>query len=65
MRHGEQEMADMIHDIGIAARVTLGGMPIEEADLRAAVAVDVRKFDTVSPTRPVKRPSKAEASPRA
>jgi dTDP-4-amino-4,6-dideoxygalactose transaminase len=60
-RHSEQEIADIIHDIGIAARVALGGMPIEEADLRAAVAVDVQKFDTVSPTRPVKRPNKAEA----
>ncbi len=63
-RHGEQEIADIIHDIGIAARVALGGMPIEEADLRATVAVDAQKFDTVSPTRPVKRPSKAEAALR-
>jgi dTDP-4-amino-4,6-dideoxygalactose transaminase len=64
-RHSDEEIADMIHDIGVAARVALGGMPIEEADLRATVAVDVQKFDTVSPTRPAKRPSKAEASLRA
>jgi hypothetical protein len=52
-RHSEQEIADIIHNIGIAARVALGGMPIEEADLRATEAVDAQKFDTISPTRPV------------
>ena len=64
-RHGEQEIADMIHDIGIATRVALGGMPIEDADLRTTVSVDAQKFDTVSPTRPEKRPGKAAAALRA
>lgn len=52
-RHSEREIDNIIHNIGIAARVALGGMPIEEADLRVTEAVDVQKFDTVSPTRPV------------
>jgi dTDP-4-amino-4,6-dideoxygalactose transaminase len=63
-RHSEKEIDDMIHDIGIAARVALGGMPIEEADLRANISVDAQKFDTVSPTRPSKLSSKAKAAAR-
>jgi dTDP-4-amino-4,6-dideoxygalactose transaminase len=44
-RHSPQEVGDMIHNIGIAARVALGGMPLDEADLRKTQAVDRQKFD--------------------
>ena len=43
--HTEQEIADIIHNINVAARVALGGMPLEEADLRRAAPVDAQKFD--------------------
>jgi dTDP-4-amino-4,6-dideoxygalactose transaminase len=52
-RHSEREVDNIIHNIGVAARVALGGMPLAEADLRESDAVDQQKFDTVSPTRPV------------
>ena len=35
----------MIHNIGVAARVALGGAELDEGDLRAAVPVDAQKFD--------------------
>ena len=35
----------MIHNIGVAARVALGGAELAEGDLRAAVPVDAQKFD--------------------
>ena len=41
----EQDIDDMIHNIGVAARVALAGMPLEEADLRDAAPVDAQKFD--------------------
>ncbi len=43
--HTEQEAADIIHNIGVAARVALGGLPLAEADLRQAAPVDAQKFD--------------------
>jgi dTDP-4-amino-4,6-dideoxygalactose transaminase len=43
--HSQQDIDDMIHNIGIAARVALGGMKIEEADLRHTQPVDKQKFD--------------------
>jgi len=43
--HTAGEIADLIHNIGVAARVALGATPIEEADLRNAKPVDVQKFD--------------------
>jgi hypothetical protein len=43
--HSEQETADIIHNIGVAARVALGGLPLAEADLRRAAPVDAQKFD--------------------
>ena len=61
-RHGSQEIGDIIHNIAIAARVALGGMPLAEADLRETEAVDVQKFDTVSPMRPVKDHARPEAA---
>lgn len=44
-RHTEQEIADTIHNIGVAARVALAGLSPEEADIRGAAPVDVQKFD--------------------
>jgi hypothetical protein len=43
--HTEAEIADIIHDIGVGARVALEGAPVEAAQLRGAQAVDAQKFD--------------------
>jgi hypothetical protein len=43
--HNEREIADTIHNIEVAARVALGGMAREEADLRNVQPVDAQKFD--------------------
>jgi dTDP-4-amino-4,6-dideoxygalactose transaminase len=43
--HGEQEIGDIIHNIGVAARVALGGMSPAEADLRSVQKLDAQKFD--------------------
>ena len=43
--HTPEETADIIHNIGVAARVALGETPIEEAELRGAKPVDAQKFD--------------------
>jgi dTDP-4-amino-4,6-dideoxygalactose transaminase len=43
--HSQEEIADVIHNIGIAARVALGGLSREEADIRNASPVDAQKFD--------------------
>ena len=43
--HSEKDVVDIIHNIGVAARVTLGGMPADQAELRAAKPVDAQKFD--------------------
>ena len=43
--HSRAEIADIIHNIGVGARIALGVTPIEEADLRKARPVDVQKFD--------------------
>ena len=43
--HSEKEIADIVHNIGVAARVVLGGLPADQADLRAAKPVDAQKFD--------------------
>jgi dTDP-4-amino-4,6-dideoxygalactose transaminase len=44
-QHERAEIDDMIHNIGVAARVALAGMPLAEADLRNVKAVDAQKFD--------------------
>ncbi len=44
-KHTDQDIENMIHDIGVAARVVLGGMSLDEAELRGAEAVDAQKFD--------------------
>ncbi len=50
-RHSEGEISDIIHNIGVAARVVLGGMRLEEADLREVTPVDARKFDIATQER--------------
>jgi dTDP-4-amino-4,6-dideoxygalactose transaminase len=47
--HGADEIADTIHNIGVAARVALGGMSPAEADLRNVQPVDAQKFDMKVP----------------
>ena len=46
--HGEQEIADLIHNIDQAARVALEGAAPDDVVLRETAPVDLRKFDTVS-----------------
>jgi hypothetical protein len=43
--HTAREIADTVHNIEVAARVALGGMAREEADLRNVQPVDAQKFD--------------------
>jgi dTDP-4-amino-4,6-dideoxygalactose transaminase len=43
--HGDAEIEDMIHNIGVATRVALGGMPLEDGALRNVTPVDAQKFD--------------------
>jgi hypothetical protein len=43
--HTDAQIADTIHNIEVAARVALGGMTREEADIRNALPVDAQKFD--------------------
>ena len=43
--HTEAEIADLIHNLGAAARVALGSTPLEEAGLRNIKAIDAQKFD--------------------
>ena len=44
-KHDEREIADITHNIGTAARVALGGLRAEEADIREVSPVDAQKFD--------------------
>jgi dTDP-4-amino-4,6-dideoxygalactose transaminase len=46
--HSDAEIDNIIHNVGVAARVVLGGMSLAEADLRQVTPVDVRKFDILS-----------------
>jgi hypothetical protein len=43
--HTKDQIADIIHNINAAARVALGGLRIEEADVRKGEALDVIKYD--------------------
>jgi hypothetical protein len=47
--HSEAQIADIVHNIGVAARVALGGLAPEAADIRGAEAVDAQKFDLKAP----------------
>jgi dTDP-4-amino-4,6-dideoxygalactose transaminase len=44
-RHSDIEIADMIHNIGVAARVALTDADLDDAELRSAAPVDTQKFD--------------------
>lgn len=46
--HTEKQINDMIHDIGVASRVALAGMSLDEAETRSGIAIDVQKFDAMS-----------------
>jgi hypothetical protein len=43
--HGAEETDAIIHNIGVAARVALGGAAFETGDLREVAPVDAQKFD--------------------
>jgi dTDP-4-amino-4,6-dideoxygalactose transaminase len=43
--HTAEEISDIAHNIGEAARVALGATALESADFRKAKPVDARKFD--------------------
>ena len=43
--HTKEDIQNTIHNISVAARVVLAGLPIEEADLRTATPIDPQKFD--------------------
>lgn len=43
--HSPREIADIIHNIGVAARVTLGDEPRGQADFRQSRPLDAQKFD--------------------
>jgi len=43
--HSPQEIADIVHNIGVAARVALGDEPRGQADLRQSRPLDAQKFD--------------------
>jgi len=53
--HSQNQISDIIHNIGIAARVALGGMSLDEADLRNVPPIDVQKFDAISRDRAAAR----------
>lgn len=44
-RHSANEIENTIHNIGVASRVVLGGLPFEQAELREVAPVDKQKFD--------------------
>ena len=44
-QHKDSDIEDTIHNIGVAARVTFGGLSRAEADLRNVKPVDAQKFD--------------------
>jgi hypothetical protein len=43
--HSKEDVADIIHNIGAAARIVFGGLPSEDARLRNLQPVDAQKFD--------------------
>lgn len=43
--HTEQDVADIVYNIGEAARVVFAGLPRQEADIRNSKPVDAQKFD--------------------
>jgi dTDP-4-amino-4,6-dideoxygalactose transaminase len=45
--HTDTQIADIIHNIGVASRVVLAGMAPDDMDLRAVAPLDQRKFDAL------------------
>jgi dTDP-4-amino-4,6-dideoxygalactose transaminase len=43
--HTAAEIADIVHNVGVAARVALDGLAVDEADIRNAKPVEAQKFD--------------------
>jgi hypothetical protein len=43
--HSGREIENIVHNIGVAARVALAGAPLDEAEFKAATALDPQKFD--------------------
>jgi hypothetical protein len=43
--HSDQEIEAIIHNIGVAARVALGGLSKDQAEVLPTSALDVQKFD--------------------
>ena len=43
--HNAQDIEDMIHNIGVAAQVSLGGMPADQADIHNPQPIEEQKFD--------------------
>jgi len=44
-RHTKAQIEDVVHNIGVAARVALGDLRADQADIRNASPVDKEKFD--------------------
>jgi dTDP-4-amino-4,6-dideoxygalactose transaminase len=44
-QHRDQDVEDIVHNIGEAARVVFAGMPKEDADIRNSKPIDAQKFD--------------------
>ena len=53
--HSEAQISDIVHNIGIASRVALGGMALDAADLRNVLPIDAQKFDSISRDRAAAR----------
>ncbi|HRX34826.1 MAG TPA: DegT/DnrJ/EryC1/StrS family aminotransferase [Aestuariivirga sp.] len=45
--HTDSQIEDIIHNIGTASRVALGGMSLAEAELRNVQPLDIQKFDAM------------------
>jgi dTDP-4-amino-4,6-dideoxygalactose transaminase len=48
-QHRDEDIADIIHNIGQAARVVFTGLPKADADIRNSKPVDAQKFDLQMP----------------
>jgi dTDP-4-amino-4,6-dideoxygalactose transaminase len=47
--HSAMDIENIIHNIGVAARVALADLPLEEAELRAMAPIETQKFDLKAP----------------
>jgi dTDP-4-amino-4,6-dideoxygalactose transaminase len=43
--HSDREIENVVHNIGVAARVALAGAPLDEAEFKRAAPLDAQKFD--------------------